>query len=229
MAFFLTSRYTSGMLSLILLAGGTGSRFGGETPKQFLNLAGKSLALHSFHTLTMAPFVTEVIIVCPPSHRHLFETHLPIHFASPGARRQDSVQNGLAFASGKWVAIHDGARPLVSLEAFEELYQAAKKEGAASLGMPVTSTIKERQEGRLKTLDRSHLWEIQTPQIMGREELLKGYRELNGAEVTDDLSVLERMGHAPALIEGGAENLKVTRPIDLAVVETILEGRYAEV
>ena len=203
-------------LSVILLAGGVGCRFCGVVPKQFVDLCGKPLALHSFALFQQLP--VELVVVVAAEYRHLFGDVL---FANPGARRQDSMANGLQRCSREWILVHDSARPFVSRDMVERLYQAAQETGAATTGMPITATVKQVGDRSFveKTLDRTRLWEIQTPQMVHRSLLLKGLALQK--EVTDDVSLAELVGCPVRVIEGSRRNLKVTSPEDLLLARVL--------
>ena len=205
-------------LSLIFLAGGVGKRFGNKTPKQFLELDGKPLALHSFELFQTLNL--ETVVVAAKKYHPLFPNAL---FAEPGIRRQDSVANGLKLCTKEWIMVHDSARPFISIEMIERLYNAAKKTGAATTGMPMTSTVKQVCEKKLvqKTLDRSLVWEIQTPQIVRRDLLQRGLAQ--DKEVTDDVSLAELVGNAVSVVEGCRRNIKITDPEDLKLARMLYE------
>lgn len=212
-------------VSVILLAGGQGSRMQSETPKQFLDLQGKAVALHSFEQFTTSPHVVEIIVVCDPQYHSLFPRFtLPeVRFAMPGSRRQDSVYQGFLSISTQpdLVCIHDSARPFLSKDNLEELLDEARKYGAAALGVPAKNTIKETDPNQFiqRTLDRSKLWEMHTPQVATPELLRKGFNiahEYN-LEVTDDASLIELTGHPVKLVKDSYQNFKITTPEDWQV------------
>lgn len=213
---------------MILAAGGVGSRMGHAIPKQYLPLAGKPIALHSFDLFCRMEEVDEIIVVCEEPYRKLFScTNKPLFFADPGKRRQDSIFNGLSRASDRadLICTHDAARPFIEKETFLALLEKALAVGAATLAAPVICTIKQSNPNRIveKTLDRSSLWEIQTPQALTRDLFLRGfkYANENKIEVTDDTSLAELL-HAPvALVPSLHRNFKITTPFDLAVAETL--------
>ncbi|CAM6093150.1 unnamed protein product [Calypogeia fissa] len=218
-------------ISVILLAGGKGKRMGANMPKQYLPLLGQPIALHSFHTFADMPEVLEIVVVCDPSYRDIFEeakVGVPIKFALPGKERQHSVRSGLEeiSKSAKLACIHDSARPLVLPKDILKVMKDAWTTGAAVLGVPVKATIKEAGEDRLvtKTLDRRTLWEMQTPQVIEPQLLHRGFElvEREGYEVTDDVSIVEYLKHPVQITEGNYTNLKVTTPDDLVVAERIL-------
>jgi len=219
-------------ISVILLAGGLGSRMKSETPKQFIPLLGKRLVLYSLDLFLTLPDVYEIVIVCPKGFEEIFpsNTPVPLRFASPGARRQDSLFNGFSSLSldSSLVCIHDAARPLIKREDVEKAIAAARKYQAAVLATSVKMTIKEANtEGMvLRTLDRSTLFEIQTPQVITSELLKKGLqlayeRDLT---VTDDVSLVELLGHPVKLVPGSYTNIKITTPDDLLIAEHLLRN-----
>lgn len=222
-----------GTVSVILLAGGKGTRMGASMPKQYLPLMGKPIALHSFQTFALMGEVLEIVVVCDPSYRDIFEeaakdVAVPVKFAIPGKERQDSVRSGLneIASSAKLVCVHDSARPLVLAEDIRKVLKDAAIHGAAVLGVPVKATIKEAAlDGFVtKTLDRKYLWEMQTPQVIEPELLRRGFElvEREQLEVTDDVSIVEHLKHLVFITQGSYTNLKVTTPDDLLVAERIL-------
>ena len=144
-----------------------------------------------------------------------------------GARRQDSVQNGLAHLPNvQWVVIHDVARPCVDRGMVYRGLEAAQETGAAVAAVPVTDTVKVVDDGIrvAETLDRSRLWAVQTPQVF-RRDLLEAAFAQNDSDVTDEATMLERLGHTVHVFHGDYGNLKVTTPQDLAVAEAVLASR----
>jgi 2-C-methyl-D-erythritol 4-phosphate cytidylyltransferase len=217
--------------SLILVAGGIGSRMRSGVPKQFLPLQGKPIALHSLEVFLSLDEISEVVIVCQPYFQECFSnlhTKVPVRFALPGEHRQDSVQNGLAQVKNVegLVCIHDSARPFVDREMIQRAIHAATQHGAAVVGMPVKPTIKQSHgEHFVKgTLDRSQLWEIQTPQVVRYDLLKRGFEFAlaNHLSVTDDVSLVEAMSLPVKLVEGAYSNLKITTPDDLQFAEWLL-------
>lgn len=210
---------------VILLAGGQGTRIGGTIPKQFLPLKGKPIVRHSFDFFCKHPHVSHVVVVASPQFRHFFETHENVSFALPGERRQDSVYNGLQALKSDcpFVCVHDAARPFISQPLIDRLFSAAEKYGAVAPGLPVSFTIKEcdQHEKVLNTKDRTHLREIQTPQVIRRDWLDEGFALAHSQhkEVTDDVSLVEMIQRPVHIVEGCSKNLKITIPRDLAFAE----------
>ncbi|XP_030955539.1 2-C-methyl-D-erythritol 4-phosphate cytidylyltransferase, chloroplastic [Quercus lobata] len=220
-------------VSVILLAGGKGKRMGASMPKQYLPLLGQPIALYSFYTFSRLIEVKEIIVVCDPSYKDIFEgtkenIHVELKFTLPGKERQDSVYSGLQAVdlNSELVCVHDSARPLVSLGDTEKVLKDGWLNGAAVLGVPVKATIKEANSESfvVRTLDRKTLWEMQTPQVIKPELLKKGFELVNreGLEVTDDVSIVEHLKHPVFITEGSYTNIKVTTPDDLLLAERIL-------
>ncbi|GLC38826.1 hypothetical protein PLESTB_000055500 [Pleodorina starrii] len=227
-----------GSVSVVLLAGGVGKRMGAAIPKQYLELRGQPIATYSLETFARMPEVGEIVIVCDPSWRDVFEkrfpglpSHIKFKWALPGPERQDSVFNGLQQVEpdAAIVAVHDSARPLVTPEDAAKCMSDGLAVGAAVLGVQVKPTIKEVDKDLMviKTLQRSKLWEVQTPQCIRPGLLREGFDlvKRENLEVTDDVSIIEAMGRPVKITPGSYTNIKVTTPDDMAVAEKFLEER----
>lgn len=225
-------------VSVILLAGGVGKRMGASIPKQYLPLKGQPIATYSLETFARMKEVFEIVVVCDPSWRDLFQERFPslpkdikFKWALPGAERQDSVYNGLQETSdnASLLAVHDSARPLVTEEDIIKCLNDAYTVGAAVLGVQVKPTIKEVDSNLMviQTLKRSKLWEVQTPQVIKPALLKRGFEHVmkNKLEVTDDVSIVEALGEPVRITAGSYTNIKVTTPDDMAVAEKFLEER----
>jgi len=223
-------------LAFVLLAGGTGSRMKADRPKQFLELQGKPVLAHSLELLLGMERLDSVVLVIAPDYRDLdflqpMKADARLKFADPGKERQDSVRNGLAGVpeACTLVAVHDAARPLVTVDAIGNCFCDAAEHGAAVLAVPMKPTVKESEDGQFvkRTLDRSTLWDVQTPQIIRPALLREGFEKVEeeGLEVTDDVSIIEQLGKPVKITMGEYTNLKLTTPEDMVIAETILASR----
>ena len=209
-------------VGLILLAGGKGTRMGMNIPKQYYLLAGKPVAMHSLDIFKQLPVFEQIVVVADTSYHSLFSEHT---LALPGERRQDSVWNGLQKIdpSIDYVCIHDAARPFISSELVENLLKEAFKTGAAAAAVPLKFSIKQADEkGRVKrSLDRSEIWEMQTPQIVRKDLLKTGFKIAHdkGLTVTDDVGLVELFEHPVQLVHGSYKNLKLTTKEDIEIAE----------
>jgi len=220
--------------SVILLAGGTGTRMKSQVPKQFMPLKNKPIIQYSFDTFMECPLIAEVVVVVAKEYQHLFKrkkTGPLLTFAEPGIRRQDSVENGFMKLSSNSsiVCIHDGARPFVTQPMIQRSIEAAQEYGAATVGMPVKYTVKETNSQQLvtNTPDRSYVWEIQTPQAIRHELLKKGldHAKKHQITVTDDVSFVELINHPVKIVEGCYSNIKITTPEDFILSEIFVNAK----
>ncbi|CAH9112043.1 unnamed protein product [Cuscuta epithymum] len=220
-------------VSVIFLAGGMGKRMGVSMPKQYIPLLGQPIALYSFYTFSQLPQVKEIVVVCDPSYKDVFEDarekiKTKLKYALPGKERQDSVYSGFQAVdvNSELICIHDSARPLVLAEDIKKVLKDGLLVGAAVLGVPAKATIKEANDESfvVRTLNRKTLWEMQTPQVIKPELLKKGFELINreGLEVTDDVSIVELLKHPVYITKGSYTNIKVTTPDDLLLAERIL-------
>jgi 2-C-methyl-D-erythritol 4-phosphate cytidylyltransferase len=181
-----------------------------------------------------------VVLVMDPTYQDEYrklQDEYPGRFvlANPGKERQGSVENGLKalvdLSNGQcqYVAVHDSARPLVTIEEICNVVGDAKTHGAAVLGVPCKATIKESDDGVFvqRTIPRSRLWEVHTPQVIKVDTLLRGFEkvEREQLEVTDDVSIVEALGEPVKLTRGEYTNLKITTPEDMDVATAILDDR----
>lgn len=218
-------------VTVILLAGGVGSRMQSKVPKQYLSLKNKPVALHSFELFMSLPEVAEIVVVSAPEYRSLFQQINPeimLTFAMPGERRQDSVYSGLCAMKSQpqYVCVHDSARPCISAPLVRRVIDAAREHGAATSGMPIKFTVKECNGHHFvtNTPDRSHIWEIQTPQVIRADWLREGFQYAlkHNLTVTDDVSLVELVNKTVKLVEGSYANLKITTPDDLILSEYLI-------
>lgn len=179
----------------------------------------------SIEALRAVPAIEDIVIVAPPGMEPVL--HWGCVWAEGGAHRSLSVRNGLAWDFDP-VVVHDAARPLVTPALFEAVLAGLEGAGAAIAAAPVTDTIKEARGGEVvRTLDRSGLWAIQTPQAFRRDALERALDQPDDvlAAATDDASLVEALGGTVRIVEAPRENLKVTTPLDLRLAELLLAER----
>jgi 2-C-methyl-D-erythritol 4-phosphate cytidylyltransferase len=225
------------MTSAVIVAAGRGVRMGGEVDKLFLEVAGRPVAAHAWSQIDRASCVHEVVLVVRDGQQAKFQSMAVAHgFKKPfrltvgGEERQDSVWNGLKAIDprAELVAIHDAARPCVSEATFSATLEAANRLGAAVAAQRVVDTIKESDgHARIaRTVDRSRLWSVQTPQAFRVQIILKALERVreSGQIVTDDTAACEMIGQPVELVESIAPNPKVTVASDLGYVEMLLRA-----
>lgn len=211
----------SGIVALIVSAG-RGHRFGGEIPKQYLNLSHKSILATSAEALLSHPKIDHVRAVIHPDDQALYENStaeldlLPPVFG--GATRQDSVRLGLESLvklKPEKVLIHDSVRPFIDHDIINAVIDALDDYQGAIPAVPVADTLKRGSEFIQETVDRSDLWRAQTPQGFVFEEIIEGHRAVMGEELTDDGVVAERAGMKVAIVSGKESNFKITTQEDM--------------
>ena len=225
------------MNSAILVAAGKGTRMGAGVDKLFLKVAGRPVVAHTWQRFDDAKCIGEIVLVVRRGMQRIFSRLAEkYHFQKPfrvvagGRERQDSVWNGLkALApASEIVAIQDAARPCTSPALIEATVAAAREMGAAVAAQPVTDTIKESRDGKLieRTLDRSRLWAVQTPQTFRVDIIRRALSAVRqkGLLVTDDTAACELIGQPVQLVPSTAPNPKVTRREDLPCVQAVLRG-----
>jgi 2-C-methyl-D-erythritol 4-phosphate cytidylyltransferase len=224
-------------VAAVVVAAGDGRRFG--RPKPFVEVRGRTLLQWSLRALRTAPGLTECILVARPEDRDELEAERGEELArwgvtrivAGGARRQDSVENGVHALDDSidLVLVHDAARPLVRRGDVAKVVAEAAVHGAAVLSVPARDTIKRVDaEGLVvETPDRGALWQAQTPQVVRRALLLEALQHVRaeGLSVSDDVAAVEALGRPVKVVGGHRDNVKVTVPEDLAVVEALLEIR----
>jgi 2-C-methyl-D-erythritol 4-phosphate cytidylyltransferase len=224
------------MVTAIVLAAGRSTRMGGRENKQFIQLLGRPLIEYSLAAFQQCGVVDAIVLVRRADHAALAERigrsfNKIIAFADGGVERQNSVWNGLAQcpAATAIVAVHDGARPLVTPALIETTIRSAQTHGTGIAAAKIVDTIKEATEDRVvvRTVDRSRLWAVQTPQTVRFDLLRRAYAAVleQGVIVTDEAAAVERTAHPVRLVETPFPNLKITAPGDLSVAEALLRAR----
>jgi 2-C-methyl-D-erythritol 4-phosphate cytidylyltransferase len=221
--------------SAIIVAAGSGKRFGAEKPKQFLELCGKPVIVHTLTAFENCASVDEIVLVLAQSELGNFRQIAErFHFTKlksvvgGGETRAASVWNGLnaISADAEIVAVHDGARPLVSPEEIARTIEKAGKTGAAILVAPVTDTIKEIAGDKIiGTIPRERLRRALTPQCFRVEILRRAFEEFMDLNetATDESLLVEKLGVTVSIVEGSQRNIKITVPEDLVLAEILLK------
>ena len=228
-------------VTAILLAAGRGRRLGASISKPLLKIGVQPILVYCLKTLNKHPYIKDIVVVANPENRLAINREIKKYRITKvknvvlgGRRRQDSVLNGLK-ALGRHAAlvlIHDGARPFIEKDTISALIKEAQRTGASIVGVPVKETIKEvrsqKSEVRSKfavkrTLERSRLWEIQTPQVFRKEIILEAFEKFGRQEATDDAMLVERLGVKVSLIPGSYDNIKITTPADLVLAECLVK------
>ncbi len=223
----------------LIVAAGSGSRFGGSLPKQYYKLAGETILRRSVLAFLNHPHIDEVRVVINPAHRDMYDEAvgdlgLPEPIAG-GATRQESVLLGLeALAVSKTkpykVMIHDGARPLVDAATITAVRKALDTAKGAIAAKPVVDTLKRGQGAEIiATVDRSSLWQAYTPQGFDFDTILSAHRAVKGEQMTDDASVAEKVGISVTLVPSNPDNMKITNPEDLDRAARVLGHSYGDI
>jgi len=221
----------------IIAAAGQGTRMAGKRPKQFLELAGTPILFHTLKAFEQCDVIEEIIVVIPPqesagflSLANKFGLRKLARVVPGGTTRAQSVLHGLQAvreATAEIVAVHDGVRPFVTPDEIARTVYAASREGAAILVAAPIDTIKEVRDGSVvKTLKRDELRSALTPQCFRYTLLRRAYEEadVNDPELTDESSLVERLGVKVAIVEGSSRNIKITRQEDIAIGEALLRN-----
>lgn len=223
----------------LIVAAGSATRFGGSVPKQFLEVCGQPLLSWSISRFEAAARINHIVVVVSEEYL-LYVTQKvidPYNFNKVtkivvgGITRQESVLNGLKALpiSTGFVAIHDGARPLVNSGDIDRVVEVASENRAAMLAVPITDTVKRARDGYvLATIDRDFLYMAQTPQVFQYDLIMNVHREdaesRSQSDVTDDASLVEAKGFKVRVVEPSGPNFKVTTREDLALVRALLKG-----
>jgi 2-C-methyl-D-erythritol 4-phosphate cytidylyltransferase/2-C-methyl-D-erythritol 2,4-cyclodiphosphate synthase len=223
-------------VAAIIPAAGSGIRLGLSSPKQFFELAGVPILVHTLRVFHKVDAIGRFIVVVPADKCRWAEDLIQqfkltkvTHVIAGGKERQDSVLAGLKALPEEieLVAVHDGVRPLVPVSVIENCLQEAEKSGAAMAAIPVKDTLKSVSNSKVirKTINRAGIWQAQTPQVAARKLLTKAYQaaaEKKDFIATDEAGLLELIGQPVKVVEGSEKNIKITRPEDLILAKAIL-------
>ena len=218
----------------IIVAGGSGTRFGAQLPKQFLELKGRPILMHTIEAFGHCGDCSFDIVVTLPADQmdlwqqlcHKYGFDLPHRVVPGGETRWHSVKNALDSIQDindvDIIAVHDGVRPLVTVELIGRTIETARRDGAAIPVVTLNDSVRQVKGEISHALDRSTLRAVQTPQAFDARLLHDAYSLPYQPTFTDDASVVECAGHLVTLVEGDPHNLKITRPMDLALAEYLL-------
>jgi 2-C-methyl-D-erythritol 4-phosphate cytidylyltransferase len=216
----------------VIVAGGTGKRMGAEVPKQYLELAGKPVLMRTIERFKAFSESIEIITVLPENQlmfwaglQKKYSFSIPHTIVKGGRTRFFSVRNGLKFVDVPGiVAIHDGVRPLVSIDTIKRCFDAAEKLGNAIPVIAPSDTLRLISEKGNAPVNRLLVRQVQTPQVFHAGLIKKAYEQEYLQEFTDDATVLEKTGIKINLVEGNRENIKITTPEDLIISSALLPG-----
>jgi 2-C-methyl-D-erythritol 4-phosphate cytidylyltransferase len=229
-------------VTAVVLAAGKGLRLKAQISKPLITVNSQPLVIYCLNTLSSHPYIKDIIVVVNPKNlkdiRHKIRQYRigKIKDIVLGGRlRQDSVMKGLKAIDSRTelVLIHDAVRPFIDKEMISSAIKATKICGAAIVAVPVKATIKKAvscqlsavSQGRVeKTLDRKNLWEAQTPQVFKKDLILKAYKKFGNMGVTDDASLVEKLGRQVKVVMGSYFNIKITTPEDLVLAEAIAKS-----
>ena len=218
----------------IIVAGGSGSRMNSDIPKQFLELNGKPVLMHTLEAFYQNVNQPHIILVLASADlkrwealKKKYDFNVPHQIVAGGAERFYSVKNGLDLVTKKnaIVAVHDAVRPLVSQNTINNCFQTAVEKGNAIAAVPAKDSIRKLKNGKSEALQRNEIYLVQTPQTFQIEQLNIAYQQNFDSFFTDDASVVEKANYPINLERGDEFNFKITFKEDLKLAETILKMR----
>jgi len=217
----------------VIVAGGTGVRMGVPQPKQFLEIAGEPIIIHTLRAFAKAFSDIQLTVVLPANHLQegaaliASKLDIPVQLVAGGETRFHSVQNGLATVKEDAVVfVHDAVRCLVSTDLIQICYQNALVAGSAVPVLKSSDSIRFMEQGKHRVLNREQVLLVQTPQVFLSTLILPAFQVSYDVSFTDEATVVERAGHIVNLVEGEESNIKITRPVDLRIAaEWLLEKK----
>jgi 2-C-methyl-D-erythritol 4-phosphate cytidylyltransferase len=215
----------------IIVSGGNGSRMQTDTPKQFLEINGKPILLHTLEKFFLAAADIEIFLVLNVDHQaqwnkiaKKFKVTIPYTLVNGGRTRYHSVKNALKLIPKKSIiAVHDGVRPLVSTALILRGFEQANNHKAIVTAIPAKDSIRRLHDGISAALPREEIYLVQTPQLFDSSVLLKAYQQAYRNEFSDDAAVVERSGIPIHILLGETQNIKITYPEDILFAENILK------
>jgi 2-C-methyl-D-erythritol 4-phosphate cytidylyltransferase len=225
-------------VGVIICAAGASKRFGGGRKKPFVDVASRAAFLRSVELFSGRDDVKQILLAIAADDEELVNVKwgpnlkfFNVRILIGGAERFDTVQKGLELIKDDidLIAVHDAARCCVKNEWVDDCLAAAARTGAAILACPVVATLKQvRKDIIIKTIDRSQLYEAQTPQVFEASLLKKAFanlKNLDKSKISDDAQLVEALGHEVSIVETDSSNIKITTPADVAIAEAILKSR----
>lgn len=225
-------------IAIIICAAGASNRFGGKRKKPFVDVAGRPAFLRSIEFFANRDDVKQILLAIPADEQEMMDVKwganlkfFNVKVYHGGAERFDTVRAGLELVKENidLVAVHDAVRCCLTDKWIDQVFVAAQKTGAAILAAPVTDTIKHVENKTIiKTVDRTNLYEAQTPQVFDKNLLKEAYanlEKLDRSKISDDSQLVEALGRKVSIVEADSSNIKITRPGDIAVAEAIIKSR----
>jgi len=216
----------------IIVAAGSGQRLGRDIPKALVEIGGIPIVVRTAKRLSDCELISNLIVVFAPNYYEDFSRvfdkyNINADLVEGGKTRTESVLHGIAATDENCdiVAIHDGARPFVTIESLEKVIQKAEETGAATLAVPLTDTLKLVENHFIvETVDRDKFYAVQTPQVFQRDLLLSAIEKIEqGNSFSDDCALMELIGQKVSIVESNRMNIKITYPEDLIIAEAIME------
>lgn len=222
---------------VLIVAGGSGERMNAGLPKQFMEINGRPVLMHTFDAFSfLLPEIHFILVLQPDFYdtwEMLCKAHqfsIQHHIEEAGPKRFHSVKSGLkTVPDGVVVAIHDGARPLVSRQTILNCFEMAEKKGNAVPVIPMNESVRRVDHQFNRAIHREELRIVQTPQVFHSSLIKKAYRQNYNESFTDDATVLESIGESIHLVEGNPENIKLTGPQDLILAETLIQSGFTAI
>jgi len=228
----------SSNVAVIICAAGASSRFGGKRKKPFVDVAGRAAFMRSVEFFAERDDVKQLLLAIAPDDEELVNVKwganlkfFNVKICFGGAERFDTVAKSLELVSNDvdLIAVHDAVRCCLTKEWIDACFSKASQTGAAILASPVTATVKKVKDSTIvDTIDRSELFEAQTPQVFNADLLRRAYKNLENldkSKISDDSQLVEKLGQKVSIVKTDSSNIKITRPSDIAIAEAILKSR----
>jgi len=216
--------------SIIITAGGIGKRMGSTIPKQFIEIKGKPILMHTIEQFYSFNSSCQILLTLPSDWisywKDLIEKHefkIQHTIVDGGIERYDSIKNTLTYCQNEVIGVHDGVRPLVSHETLNRCLENILEKKAVIPVMNIKESLREIQNEISMAINRSNYVTVQTPQFFTKSTILKAYSLPFHDKITDDASLVEESGEKIHLVEGNEENIKVTTPIDLKIISLLIK------